>query len=362
MLILSLDCAGSGCGVCVWRDGEVLSEQTASMERGQDQRLMPMIMDVMKQAGVEFEQLDRIAVTNGPGSFTGIRIGLAAARGLGLASGKPVIGIDRFSIFRDQHKRSNQNHLVIINSRRKELYCRYYPNTGIPEIAAMMTPEEITAYVENEGEVIISGDVSSEMFKNYQHINTPEHVVCAKIAAIANPSAVENLPRPLYIRAPDAMLPKKIGISIHPLTILHAPLLAELHAESFVESKWSLQQIQSSLTLDTTQGLGAYDGEALVGFILCQIIPDQSEVLTFCVRPAYRKRGIGTELLRIASEIAYKSNSSLYLEVAANNAPALALYNKIGFVRTGIRPNYYQSGDGSVDAMLLTLQPSSQTA
>ncbi len=102
MLILSLDSAGNGCGACVWHDGNILASAEEPMERGQDQRLMPLILDIMKKANVTFDQLDRIAVTRGPGSFTGLRIGLAAARGIGIASGKPVIGIDRFSIFHAQ--------------------------------------------------------------------------------------------------------------------------------------------------------------------------------------------------------------------------------------------------------------------
>src|SRR5271168_4937059 len=102
MLILSLDSAGAGCGVTVWRDGKILATHAEHMERGQDQRLMPLVLEIMKKAGVTFGDLDRIAVTRGPGSFTGLRIGLAAARGIGLAANKPVIGIDRFSIFHAQ--------------------------------------------------------------------------------------------------------------------------------------------------------------------------------------------------------------------------------------------------------------------
>src|SRR6201996_9161121 len=125
MLILSLDSAGSGCSACVWRDGKVLAEAHEAMHRGQDQRLMPLILQTLKQANVDFPQLDRIAITRGPGSFTGLRIGLAAARGIGLAAEKPVIGIDRFSIYREQVQRADKDLLVIIESKRRELYCQF---------------------------------------------------------------------------------------------------------------------------------------------------------------------------------------------------------------------------------------------
>lgn len=84
MLILSLECAGGGCGACVMKDDVVLALAEESMARGQDARLMPLVQEVMARAGVDYAELDRVAVTRGPGSFTGLRIGLAAARGLGL--------------------------------------------------------------------------------------------------------------------------------------------------------------------------------------------------------------------------------------------------------------------------------------
>ena len=109
MLILSLDTAGQACAVCVWRDGVVLAAREERMARGQDARLVPLLLEVMAAAGVAFPQLDRIAVTRGPGSFTGLRIGLATARGLGLAADKPVIGIDRFSIHAAQQGRRGES-------------------------------------------------------------------------------------------------------------------------------------------------------------------------------------------------------------------------------------------------------------
>ena len=99
MMVLGIDSAGAGCGVCVWQDGRVLASAFEAMERGQDRRLVPLILEVMQKAGADFDTLDRIAVTRGPGSFTGLRIGIAAARGIGLAASKSVLGIDRFAIY-----------------------------------------------------------------------------------------------------------------------------------------------------------------------------------------------------------------------------------------------------------------------
>ena len=397
MLILSIDCAGSGCGVCVWQDGVVLSESDERMERGQDQRLMPLIIEAMQRANVTFDNLDRIAITRGPGSFTGLRIGLAAARGIGLAANKPVIGIDRFSIYREAFKNSGKDHAVVINSRRKELYCCFYPGSGAAHAPTMLTFEEITEFLKasptrhsreggnpsasdserishvplrraamdsrlrgNDGSgntITITGDIAPHLFTNFQLPTEPEYITSAKLAASVNPNDPEFLPRPLYIRAPDVTFPadKKPHYELRPLSVAHAEQLAALHAESFGKAAWSLQQIQSSLRLDTTRGWGIFVHDKIVGFILCQLIPDQSEVLALCVHPSHRRQGSGEKLMRAAADAADQAGSHLYLEVAADNSAALKLYEKLGFQRTGHRPRYYQIGKRAVDAILLTL-------
>jgi len=355
MRILSIDSAGSGCGVCVWQDGVVLAALSETMDRGQDQRLMPMIVDVMKRADLTFAQLDRIAVTKGPGSFTGLRIGLAAARGIGLATGKPVLGISRFAVYREAFKSSGKNICVVINSRRKELFVS---TKGVETMVDdMLTPDEIRALLKDKTDTIVTGDIAPDLFDGFQSPHQPDYVTSAALAAEADPESPEFLPRPLYLRAPDVTMPKNIKTELK-IKSLHADDLEQLtalHATCFGAGKWSRQQIASSLALATNQGWGVFEGDTLRGFILCQIIADQSEVLTFCVAPSHRRRGVGRQLMATAITAAKQTNSNLYLEVAADNNVALALYEKMGFLRTGERPRYYQQEGHAVDALLLTL-------
>lgn len=93
MLILALDSALDSLGMALVRDGETLAVANERMNRGQAERIAPLAQELAHEAGVKFPAIDRIVVTKGPGSFTGLRVGLAFARGLALSLAKPCIGI-----------------------------------------------------------------------------------------------------------------------------------------------------------------------------------------------------------------------------------------------------------------------------
>jgi len=217
MKLLALDCAGSGCSTCVVEDGHVLALQEETMARGQDSRLMPMIQSSLARAGLTYADLDRIAVTRGPGSFTGLRIGLACARGLGLAADKPVIGIDRFAIHHTQHQDKARDLLVVLDSRRDELYTRFYPAGAVEAAPSALTPEEIATFLASrEYPVLIAGDAAARLEgvtapSNVVPLTESEAVTCARLAAaLADPMASAYLPRPLYLRAPDVTCAKPL--------------------------------------------------------------------------------------------------------------------------------------------------------
>jgi tRNA threonylcarbamoyladenosine biosynthesis protein TsaB len=203
MLILSIDSAGAGCAVCVWHDGIVLAGARETMQRGQDARLMPMIVDTVAAAGLQFTDLDRVAVTRGPGSFTGLRVGLSAAQGIALAANKPLFGIDRFSVYREMYGKAGTDLLVVIDSRRADLFCRFFPATaqasGDTHEAALMTQPQIDAFLVAHPGTATAGDIAMP----------DENVTaaCAQLAAWAQKAQGEYEATPLYLRAPDVTLP-----------------------------------------------------------------------------------------------------------------------------------------------------------
>jgi ribosomal-protein-alanine N-acetyltransferase len=130
------------------------------------------------------------------------------------------------------------------------------------------------------------------------------------------------------------------------------PALAALHAESFGAAAWSLVQIAESLRLPTSECWIVSINNVAQGFILIQVTGDEVEILTFCVTPPARHKGVGLDLLQKALENARQRNATrVFLEVAADNMTALSLYEKQGFQVLSRRMNYYTRGDRKVDAI-----------
>lgn len=196
MLTLAIDTAGRGCAVALVRNEAVLADVMEQMERGQDSRLLPLIQDVLRNAQLSFAAVQRIAVTRGPGSFTGLRLGLAAAQGLGLALDIPVLGMGRLWIYRHLFPSC----LVVIDSKRQELFCDDGQNVR------QLTVPQIEALALNRDQPL-TGDCrqlfSAKAQKQWMPLPESEAVVAARLAAQASPADPQHAPLPLYIRPPD---------------------------------------------------------------------------------------------------------------------------------------------------------------
>lgn len=132
-----------------------------------------------------------------------------------------------------------------------------------------------------------------------------------------------------------------------------AAMLTALHAETFGDESWSDDQIHGSLALATTKTWAAYDGDTLLGFILCQSVPGEIEILTLCVSPARRRQRIGMGLLQAMMEAARANGGAkIFLEVAEDNIAARRLYESLGFTVTGTRAGYYKRGAVTVDGVM----------
>ncbi len=218
MKVLSLDCSSALCSVCLWHDGLVVAQEVEEMARGQDARLMPMVQAVMARAGLTYPDLDRVAVVRGPGSFTGLRIGLAAARGIGFAAHKPVLGVDRFSLYREQNKTVLAGLWVILDSRRRELYSRFYPANELAHEPVLLSADEIMAKLAQDPSLKVAGDA----FFSLQETGVEpsrclprsevEAITCAQLAAAAAVHDPAFSPQPFYLRPPDVTIKRCEGM------------------------------------------------------------------------------------------------------------------------------------------------------
>src|SRR6188768_3856468 len=135
MLILAIDTALDACAAAVLDTdaSKVVAQESQPMKRGHAEALMPLIARVMKASGIAFAALDRIAVTVGPGSFTGLRVGISAARGIALAAARPAIGLSTLSALAAPHvaARTGDTIIAAIDARNEQVYFQVFAPNGV---------------------------------------------------------------------------------------------------------------------------------------------------------------------------------------------------------------------------------------
>src|SRR6202051_710803 len=146
MLILAIDTALDACAAAVLDTDttQLIAQESQPMKRGHAEALMPRIARVMKASGIAFAALDRIAVTTGPGSFTGLRVGLSAARGIALAASKPGVGLTTLTAYAAPIVSQNSEQPVIsaIDARHDQVYFQVVSGDGGSLIRPRVAPVE----------------------------------------------------------------------------------------------------------------------------------------------------------------------------------------------------------------------------
>lgn len=216
MKILAVDTALGACSAALLEEDRVLAHRFAAMERGHAEALAPMVEEVMREAGLAFPALDRLAVTVGPGTFTGQRVGLAFMRGLRVALGKPLAGVTSLAAMAEQARAETgiSCAAAIHDARRDEVYLEVL---APPLSARLLTfAQACSALGGLQGKIVLAGTAAAraaealqttELETQVSNIVAPDAVWVARLAARMEPG--EAPPRPLYLRAPDAKLPAK---------------------------------------------------------------------------------------------------------------------------------------------------------
>lgn len=219
MTILAFDTSLGACSAAILADGRASAVQRMEpMDRGHAEALFPMVEAVMAEAGCEFSDLTRLAVTVGPGSFTGVRAGVAAARGFALAAGLPVVAATSLEVMaRGFVRRSDAaervgGFAVAHDARRGEFYVQHFDAEGeawsppllvASEAAANALPQHMSLAVGSAAMALAeTAAAQGRIIRAACPDQLPEARDLAAIATTRNP---ELRPvTPLYLRAPDA--------------------------------------------------------------------------------------------------------------------------------------------------------------
>lgn len=216
MRVLAFDTTTAACSVAIWQDGTSRAVFHQALMHGQAEALVPAIEQTLSEARLSYVDLDRIAVTVGPGSFTGVRVGLATARGLGAATGCPVIGIATTEVIAAEARRSNPMPIAVaIDARRAEVYLHRFSEEGLAIDEPVCLLPDLAADLLGADTWALAGDGAGRVMEHTGPSVTqalpslPSATVLAELAA-ARPLS-DRSPRPLYVRPPDAALPKNGG-------------------------------------------------------------------------------------------------------------------------------------------------------
>lgn len=215
-LALALDCAVSGLGVAVVRDGACLA---SLREEGRDQaaRLLPAVASVLRDAGVSRHELSLIAVTIGPGSFTGVRVGLAAARGLAVGLGVPLAGLSTTSVLMTQAATRGRLVVAAVDSRLGDWFCAIGEGAAVPFAA---TAADLADRLGDRSCVVVGANVGPLVAQlaaagvdAEAEVAFVDPVAVARLGLAAGVDAwrarneSEGLPKPLYLRGVSITLP-----------------------------------------------------------------------------------------------------------------------------------------------------------
>jgi len=215
MRVLAIDTALEACSAALLdtRQGASLASQSRVMTRGHAEALLPLISNIMVQAQLDFADIDRVAVTTGPGSFTGLRVGLSAARGIGLAAGKTVVGLTTLAALAAPYIAADDTTsvAVAIDARHGHVYLQIFGPAGRTLIAPRIVPVAEAVRAAAVGPVRLVGSGAGMMAAIWPKIPPALSVDerraadidwVARLGAAANES--QSAPKPLYLRAPDA--------------------------------------------------------------------------------------------------------------------------------------------------------------
>ncbi len=384
MLTFALDTATASPSLALVRDEDPIAELWLAPEPGSGRRVLEAGHGLLVSAGLAVTDLDAIVVGVGPGGFTGLRIGLATALGLGQALAVPVTGassLEALALGIAAELPDGSLVAPMLDARRRELFTAVYRSRGgdLEELVVPLAvaPQEFIARLRDFGEPVGIGgegvEAAGDGIREFTVLpaGAPAHRLSAAALVRRVRSGAGRPARPVYARlpgrggGPDARgdrggvvgVPRGKRTPPVPTTRIRqmrngdVPQVVVIEAASS-NTPWTRAMFQSEIGRPGTIDLVADRGGDILGYIMVSRYADVWHILNVCVREAQRGQGIGAQLLEeLFERAAGTTNLGFTLEVRVSNATAIRLYRRKGFVEHGIRPGYYS--DNGEDAIIM---------
>jgi len=389
MRVLAIDSSGLTATVAVVEETQTVAEYTINYKKTHSQTLLPMIDEVVKMTELDLGTIDAIAVAGGPGSFTGLRIGSATAKGLGLALNKPLIHVPTVDGLAYNVFGCEDIICPIMDARRNQVY------TGIYTFSKKAGEKEGRNLVEPVFQVIkmqmaVSIEELAERLNRYRRpvvflgdgVPVYENVLAEKLtvpysfapaymnrqrAAVVGTLAIQYYKsgkfetaeehRPDYLRVSQAereraQREKEAEIIVRELKVEDSAAVAEMEQQIFSDS-WSEKSVLETVQQKQSVCFAAEKAGHLLGYLLAYHAADEAEIARIAVQKEARRQGAAGKLMQALEHYCEEHKmEKLLLDVRESNEAARSFYTKNGFVEDGIRQGFYVNP--SEDAVLMS--------
>lgn len=396
MRVLAIDSSGLTATVAVVEETQTVAEYTINYKKTHSQTLLPMIDEVVKMTELDLGTIDAIAVAGGPGSFTGLRIGSATAKGLGLALNKPLIHVPTVDGLAYNVFGCEDIICPIMDARRNQVY------TGIYTFSKKAGEKEGRNLVEPVFQVIkmqmaVSIEELAERLNRYRRpvvflgdgVPVYENVLAEKLtvpysfapaymnrqrAAVVGTLGIQYYKsgkfetaeehRPDYLRVSQAereraQREKEAEIIVRELKVEDSAAVAEMEQQIFSDS-WSEKSVLETVQQKQSVCFAAEKAGHLLGYLLAYHAADEAEIARIAVQKEARRQGAAGKLMQALEHYCEEhyceehKMEKLLLDVRESNEAARSFYTKNGFVEDGIRQGFYVNP--SEDAVLMSRQ------
>ena len=389
MKILAIDSSGMPASVAVCEDGTLAAEYTVNNRKTHSQTLVPMMDEVRNLLGLDLESVDAIAVAGGPGSFTGLRIGSAAAKGIGLALDRPLIHVPTLEAMAYNYYGSECLVVPMLDARNHQVFAGIYTFRQTESGAEQDDPlcvlsdqepvgigelcERLDGLSRDTGKpVILLGDGAQayrtmiEEKLKAPHQYAPAHLAQQRAGSVAvrgmelarqGRTETAAMHRPDYLRVSQAERVRaekrasEDALRILPLTAEDLPLVTDAERQ-YYSLPWSERVFRDALNREYYLFLKAEMAGTFAGYCGFQQSFGIAEITNVTVFEAYRRRGIARRMLQVLMEKGRARGVERFtLEVRRSNEPAVSLYKSLGFYEEGVRKDYYEAP--KEDALIL---------